>query len=318
MPVVLRFPADAAEFTFKFGTDEAPTHPQSIRAAEACERIKRDTNGRVEIQFFPGSQLGGQAEMFSMVRSGAMDFLQIGDVTIQNVVPVAGITNVAFAYTPKNVWTAMDGALGAYTRAAIEKLDLRVFDKMWDAGFREVSNNVRPIVVPDDLKGIKLRIPGAPILVALFKALGASPTPVDVNELYAALQTHLVDGLEVPLISLEAFKFYEVTKYVSFTDHVWTGYRQIANGAVWRRLPKNLQDIIAGNFDAMAIAERNDLAKLNQTLQATLTARGLVFNRPDITPFRERVRSAGLYAQWKAQFGDEAWTLLENAVGKLV
>src|ERR1019366_250530 len=101
----------------------------------------------------------------------------------------------------KELWRSMDGEFGAYIRAQIAKANLYAFDKGWDAGFRQTYTSTRPIATVDDMKGLKLRVPQAPIQVAFFKALGVTPTPLNSAELYKALQTHLVDGAEQALLN---------------------------------------------------------------------------------------------------------------------
>ena len=108
----------------------------------------------------------------------------------------------------------MDGDLGNYCRGLSEKAGLYCMDKAFDHGFREITMKSKPINTPDDLKGVKIRLPVAPLFIALFQHLGASPTPINFGEVYSALQTGLVDGQENPLILIDTAKLYEVQKYL--------------------------------------------------------------------------------------------------------
>jgi TRAP-type C4-dicarboxylate transport system substrate-binding protein len=110
---------------------------------------------------------------------------------------------------------------------------------------------------------------------------------------------------------------YEVQKYCSLTNHMWDGFWFLANRRAWQALPDDVRSIVAKNVNAAALKERDDVAKLNATLQQDLAAKGLVFNQPDPAAFRDKLRSAGFYTQWKAKYGDEAWSILEKSVGKL-
>ena len=153
--------------------------------------------------------------MFSQVRSGALDFMSTSGVN-QTVVPVGGINAVAFAFDDySKVWAAMDGDLGAYVRAQFEKAGLHVFEKVLDNGFRNITTGAKPINAPEDLKGLKIRVPGNQLWVTMFNALGAAPTPINFGELYAALQTRIVDGQENPLALISSSKLYEVQKYIA-------------------------------------------------------------------------------------------------------
>ena len=171
--------------------------------------------------------------------------------------------------------------------------------------------------VPADLKGLKLRIPPSPTLESLFKGLGVSPTPIQNPLQYSALQSHLIDGTEVPLEVVASRKMHEVEKYISLTNHVWTGNQIIASGVAWQKLPANLRDVCERNFNLAARAVADDFAKLDLTLETQLTSQGAIVNRVDAAAFKSAVRSAGLYAQWRDYYGPEVWTLLENAVGPL-
>ena len=256
--------------------------------------------------------------MLTQLRAGALEIFTVGNNALGDVVPVAGITAVPFIFDGyKQVWSALDGPLGAYMRNAIRRANLYVFEKAWDAGFHQVVNQVRPIARPDDLKGLKLHTGANPVVVAAFRALGASPTPTAANEIYLALQTRLIDGAEVGLQSVESYKFYEYLKYISITNHNWTGEVAIANMDAMQRLPKSLRDSVDKRINDAATAERGDMARQDDALTPTLKAHGILFNQADTTALKSVIRSAGLYSQWRDQFGIDAWAALEKTSGKL-
>jgi TRAP-type transport system periplasmic protein len=211
----------------------------------------------------------------------------------------------------------MDGDLGAYVRAQIAKSGLIAMEKIWDNGFRQTTTSTKPIVVPDDFKGMKLRVPPSPLWTSMFKALDAAPASINFNEVYSALQTKIVDGQENPLAIISTAKLYEVQKYCSLTNHMWDGFWFLANQRAWEALPPDVRDIVARNINTAGLKEREDVAELNATLQQSLAAKGLAFNRPDPAPFRDKLRAAGFYTEWKGKYGDEAWTILEKSTGKL-
>ncbi len=151
----------------------------------------------------------------------------------------------------------------------------------------------------------------------MFKAFGASPASININEAYSAMQTKIVEGQENPLALINLYKFYEVQKFVSVTNHMWDGFWTLANGAAWAGLPKDLQQIVEQNLNQAAVQERDDVRKLNDSLQGELTQKGMTFNKPDPEKFRAALRSAGFYAEWKGKYGDEAWAVLEKQVGAL-
>ena len=309
---------DAAEFVYRYANNNVIAHPMNIRLREAVDKIKQESGGRMEIQLFPNSQLGGDSDMLSQLRTGAIQMFNLSGLILATYVPVASINGIGFAFKDYGqVWPAMDGVLGAFVRNAIAKAGLYAFNNMWDNGYRQITSSTHPINTPDDIKGFKIRVPVSPLWTSMFKALGASPTSININEVYSALQTKIVEGQENPLSLINLFKFYEVQKYVSFTNHMWDGFWTLANAKAWSDLPKELQEIVARNINGAALKEREDVRRLNDSLQGELTQKGMVFNKTDADKFRATLRTAGFYAEWKGKYGAEAWAALEKQVGSL-
>jgi TRAP-type transport system periplasmic protein len=309
---------DAAEFVFRYANNNVAAHPMNVRLREAVEQIKQESGGRMEIQLFPNSQLGGDTDMLSQLRTGAIQMFNLSGLILATYVPVAAINGIGFAFGDyQQVWTAMDGPLGAYIRGAIGKAGLYAFDNMWDNGYRQITSSSHPINAPDDLKGFKIRVPVSPLWTSMFKSLGASPTSININEVYSALQTRIVEGQENPLSLIDLFKFYEVQKYVSLTNHMWDGFWTLANARAWAELPKDLQQMVARNINGAALREREDVRRLNDSMQGELARKGMTFNPTDTGKFRAVLRSAGFYADWKQKYGPQAWAVLEQQVGSL-
>jgi TRAP-type transport system periplasmic protein len=315
---ILTKPGDAAEFVFRYANNNVVAHPMNVRLREAVEKIKEESAGRMELQLFPNSQLGGDTDMLSQLRTGAIQMFNLSGLILATYVPITSINGIGFAFKDyEQVWAAMDGPLGAHIRGAVDKAGLYAFDNMWDNGYRQVTSSTHPINTPDDLKGYKIRVPVSPLWTSMFKALGASPTGININEVYSALQTKIVEGQENPLSLISLFKFYEVQKYVSLTNHMWDGFWTLANAKAWADLPKDLQQIVARNVNAAALKEREDVRKLNESLQGELTQKGMTFNTTEADKFRATLRAAGFYAEWKEKYGAEAWAVLEKQVGGL-
>jgi tripartite ATP-independent transporter DctP family solute receptor len=309
---------DAAEFTWRYANNNVVQHPMNIRLREAVERIREQSGGRVEIQVFPNSQLGGDTDMLSQLRTGAIQMFNLSGLILSTFVPLASINGIGFAFKDYDqVWSAMDGALGAFIRAAVARSGLYAFGAMWDNGYRQITSSTHPINAPDDLKGFKIRVPVSPLWTSMFKAFGAAPASININEAYSAMQTRIVEGQENPLALIDLYKFYEVQKFVSVTNHMWDGFWTLANGRVWGALPKDLQDIVERNLNAAAKLEREDVRALNASLQGALTGKGMAFNATDPQIFRAALRGAGFYAEWKEKYGAEAWAVLESQVGAL-
>lgn len=310
--------AQGGKVNLKVGGQFQATHPASIAMDEACGEIRKQSSGRIDIQFFPNAQLGSDAAMLTQVRSGVLDMMTASGISMQVVAPIAGISGMAFAFADyDHVWQAIDGDLGADIRAGLDKAGLYAYPNCLDSGYRNVTTSTRPINVVEDFKGLKLRVPPSPVWVSLFTALGSSPTSITINDLYSALQTKIVDGQENPMTVIEAGKLYEVQKYCSITEHMWDGLWIVANGKRIKALASDDQALITKVFDASTLKQRVETARLNTALEATLKDKGLLFNRSDKTLFRDALSKAGFYAEWKGKYGPDAWKVLEKYSGAL-
>ncbi len=289
-PFVTR--AQTAEFTYKFANNLPESHPFVARSREMAAAIKTETNGRFDLQVFPNNQLGSDTDMLSQLRSGGIEFFTLSGLILATLVPAASINGIGFAFPDyPTVWKAMDGDLGAYVRGEINKAGLEVMEKIWDNGFRQTTSSTKAINGPD--------------------------ASINFSEVYSALQTKIVEGQENPLALISTAKLYEVQKYCSLTNHMWDGFWFLMNRRAWQALPDDVRTIFAKNVNAAAVKERADTEKLNATVKDELAGKGLVFNQPNVAPFRDKLRSAGFYAEWKGKYGDQAWETLEKAVGKL-
>jgi tripartite ATP-independent transporter DctP family solute receptor len=315
---MLKWPASAAEFELKYATGQDPSHPVNLRAQEALTRIREATSGRVDIKLFPANQLGSDTDLLTQVRNGSVEFFNLSSLILATLVPISGITSVGFAF--KNyaeVWGAMDGQLGDHIRSEIAKSPIFTVSKIWDNGFRHVTSSTREIRGPADLKGFKLRVPPAPPLTSLFKALDAAPTPINFNEVYTSLQTKVVEGQENPLAIIATTRLYEVQKTCSLTAHVWDGYWVLGNKRAFAKLPTDIQATITRELDKSAGDQRADIAKLSDTLKTDLKAKGITFLDVQQDDFRKALASTNFYAEWKQKYGPTAWDLMEKVSGKL-
>ena len=315
---ILKWPASAAEFELKYATGQDPSHPVNLRAQEALTRIREATSGRVDIKLFPANQLGSDTDLLTQVRNGSIEFFNLSSLILATLVPISGITSVGFAFKNYDeVWGAMDGQLGDHIRSEIAKTPIFTVSKIWDNGFRHVTSSTREIRGPADLKGFKLRVPPAPALTSLFKALDASPTPINFNEVYTSLQTKVVEGQENPLAIIATTRLYEVQKTCSLTAHVWDGYWVLGNKRAFAKLPADVQAIITRELDKSAGDQRADIAKLSDTLKADLKAKGITFIDVQQDNFRKALAGTNFYAEWKQKYGPTAWGLMEKVSGKL-
>jgi tripartite ATP-independent transporter DctP family solute receptor len=308
--------AQTAEFNYKYANNLPLAHPMNVRAQEAVDKIREATGGRVAIQIFPNNQLGADTDMLSQVRSGGVEFFTLSPLILSTLVPNASISGIGFAFPSYDqVWPAMDGDLGKYVRGEIEKANLVVMEKIWDNGFRQITSSTKAIESAADLAGFKIRVPVSPLWTSMFTAFEAAPASINFAEVYSALQTGVVDGQENPLAIISTAKLYEVQKFCSMTNHMWDGFWFLANKAAWEALPEDLRQVVATNLNEAGVKEREDVAALNASLKDDLTSKGMTFNEPDPASFRQKLADGGFYAEWKGKYGDDAWAILEKAVG---
>jgi tripartite ATP-independent transporter DctP family solute receptor len=317
-PLLSAGSAHAADFTFKYANDVPASHPLTVAVTKASEQIRQKTGGRVDIKVFPNNQLGSDTDLLGQLRLGGVDFFTMSGLLLSTLVPAAAINGIAFAFKNYDeVWAAMDGGVGALVCKNIENAGLVVFDKIFDGGYRQITSSEKPIRTPEDLRGFKIRVPPSPLWVSMFQGLGASPTTINFSEVYSSLQTHVVDGQETPLVSIEAAKLYEVQKYCALTNHMWDGYWMLANRRSFAKLPDDLRRVVSDSFTQAVLEQRIVNAQLNTSLRSELSKKGLAFNEVDPQQFRRTLRQSGFYASWKEKFGPEAWAELEKSVGSL-
>src|SRR5258708_5716013 len=173
----------------------------------------------------------------------------------------------------------------------------------------------KPILTAEDLRGMRMRVPDGQMFRDVFTSLEAIPVTVNIRELYEALKNRKVDAQENPLVITEVNKLYEVTKYVSTTNHMWSGFNLLANLKFWDSLSPDIKDIVERNVKKYVAMQRAYTDGLNRELETKLAARGMVFNVADVSTFRAKL-GGGFYQRWKSEFGPSAWSLLESEVGK--
>ncbi|HEY0615398.1 MAG TPA: TRAP transporter substrate-binding protein [Candidatus Elarobacter sp.] len=315
---VIESPARAAQWTYKYASNVSLDHPLNVRMRECWSAVQKETGGRLEVQIFPNNQLGGDTQALQQLRSGALQFFTLDGGILQSVVPVAAIQGVGFAFKDSaEAFRALDGALGDYVRTAIRAAGLYVHPKMWENGMRQITSSSKPIRAVADLSGFKIRTPAGELWVDLFKSLGAAPAPLNFSELYTALQTHVFDGQENPYAIIDVGRLYEVQKYVSVTNHMWSAYHFLGNQEAWNALPHDVQTVVERNLTKYAILQRRDTNLRNESLSEKLARRGMAINRADTSGFRTKLAASGFYTKWRDKFGAQAWALLEKTSGKL-
>jgi tripartite ATP-independent transporter DctP family solute receptor len=232
-------------------------------------------------------------------------------------VPAANVQGLLFAFrAPEQVFGSLDGDLGEYLREEMKTKGIYAVPKVcFDNGFHQITCSTHPIRTVDDLQGLKIRTPDAPIYVEAWKAMGATPVVANFNKLYETLKSGAAEAQTNPLAVAELLKLYEVQKYVSLTSHGWSGFNLLANWKLWQHFPSDVQQIIERNAAKYVRLQRTEQSALDTELRTKIATQGMTFNEADTSSFRPRLTA--YYARWKDTVGARAWGLLEGHVGKL-
>ncbi|MBI3048501.1 MAG: TRAP transporter substrate-binding protein [Acidobacteria bacterium] len=306
-------------FAFTQYHNQTADSPLHRRLTDMWTAVRDESGGRIEVRVFPENNKhpGSDPAVLQMLVAGEVEFFTLMGGILGNVVPAANVQQVPFAFrSAAAAHRAMDGALGAYLRQEMTARGIVGFPVgAFDNGMRQMAGRTRPIRTPADLAGLRMRVPDGRMFDDLFRALGSEPVTVNSSGIYDALKSGRVDAQENPLAYMHSFRHYEVMKYVSMTNHMWSGFNLIANRAAWNRLPDDLKTLIERHAARAVRLQRQDQERANRDARGALAGRGLAFNDADEAPFRARL--SGLYATWKQMLGATCWSLLEAEVGRL-
>jgi tripartite ATP-independent transporter DctP family solute receptor len=319
LPAILVRPARAADYKFSQYHNQAASGPLHKNLTAMWEAVRLETNGQVETTVYAENNKlpGGDPDALKLLIAGEIQFFTLMGGIIGTVVPVAEAQQLPFAFkSAAEAHKAIDGPLGQYIGEEMAAKGLHLFPVAgFDNGMRQIATIPRPIATPEDLAGMKIRVPPGQMMLDTFGAFGAEPVTTSANLIYDSLKTGKVDAQENPLAILQGFKLYELVKYVSMTNHMWSGFNAMAHPGTWQALPDDIKDVIERNVTTYVHRQRLEQAALNAALREDFVKRGLVFNEVDQSAFRARL--PGVYAIWKEKLGSKCWSLLEAETGKL-
>jgi tripartite ATP-independent transporter DctP family solute receptor len=284
--------------TIRLGHVGFPGSLFDISGQRFAQEVNQALKGKVEVRVFHSSQLGSDEQMIKGIRVGAPE-MQIPSTVMSTVDQRFGVFEMPYLIVSRaHIKKAAESP--QVQKALFEPLPARGIRVLgvWENGFRHITNNVRPIVRPDDLKGIKLRVPGGVWRVKMFQAYGANPSPMPFAEVYSALQSGVMDGQENPFSQISSAKFHEVQKFLSLTGHVYTPAFLIVSEDFWKRLPKDQQAVIARIAAQTGDFARSEGDRLDRELTSKL-APPMKSNDPDKEAFIKA--SAGVYDEFGKQ-----------------
>jgi len=256
------------------------------QGAQAFAKAARElSNGQVEIEVFPNSQLGGELEMLSQVRLGTLDIAMNGSGIVAAIEPTFSITELPFIWKNRDtVWAALTGPIGSKLLSSLEPKGIKGLSwGVWD--FRGFLMNGTAINTPADMKGKKIRIIENPLYVRTIQALGASPVPMAWPEVYTGLQQRTIDGVETNYHGMADAKLFEVAKNLAVTDHIFTATVYLMNLKKFSSLSPAHQDVVLKAARVAGETMRAGAAKANEDAIALMEKSGVKVTRPNRAPF---------------------------------
>ena len=283
--------ADA--IVLKIGISTNEEDPRAKGALQFIGEITEKTNGAVTGKLYPAGQLGGDADLINslVLDAGTVDIIITDNSNFATLVPNMGISALPFLFNSfEEAWEFCDGPIEAAAEAGLIPNNIRVLAH-YDNGFRCVTNSKAPVETPENMKGMLIRTPENPVIMATMTALGANPQPLAFNELYQALQQGTYDAQENPIPVIYNNKLYEVQKYLSVTNHIYSGMCFAIAESVWQKLTTEQQEIVQAAATSSAVTDREMNKQQTNDYVANLESEGMKINYPDLSAFAEASKS---------------------------
>ncbi|PWA11828.1 C4-dicarboxylate ABC transporter substrate-binding protein [Pueribacillus theae] len=236
--------SEQEKYVIKFAHVVSASTAKGKAAEKFAEVVSEKTDGQIEVEIYPDSQLGNDREIIEQMQSGTVQMNAPFTGVLPSFVKQFEVFDLPFIFSStEEAKKAMQGELGEQLNQYLTQQGLRGLG-YWDGGLKHLTNSVRPIEKPEDMKGLKIRTSQSPLLISQFQALGAGGVSIDFAELYTALQTKTVDGQENPLSNIVSKKLYEVQDYLTISSHGYMGYVLMISEDFYQSLPKDLQTAI--------------------------------------------------------------------------
>ena len=286
-------PAEDPQITLKLGVSTNDTDPRTIAAQQFKEEVESKTNGSVTVEIYTSGQLGGDAQLIEALSldSGTVDVIITDASNFATYEPTMGVSALPFQFKDfEMAWAFMDSEIEAAAEEKLIAQNMRVLAH-YDNGFRCVTTGSKEINSPADMKGLLIRTPENPVIMATMTAMGANPQPLAFSELYQALNQGTYDAQENPVPVIWNNNLYEVQSYLSITNHIYSGMCFTIAESTWQKMSDSQREIV--DAAAKASAETNRAMNKQQTedLLANLKDAGMTITEPDLAPFQEATSS---------------------------
>jgi len=290
---------NAQQLELRFGHVGNPGSLFAASAEEFARRANEKLGDKAVVQVFGSSQLGNDTELLQKLKLGQVHFA-LPSTVMSSVSPEFGVFEMPYIIKDREHMKRVIDSIGESVFQAAAKANGYRILAFWENGFRHITNNVRPINVPDDLKGVKLRTPKGEWRVKMFQAYGANPTPMAFSEVFTALQTNVIDGQENPYTQIHSAKFQEVQKYLSITGHVYTPAYALTSDDHFGKLPQDVQDILLETARETQAYVYETAAAMENDLLEEIKKADIEVNEADKDAFI--AASAPIYEEFAASF----------------
>jgi tripartite ATP-independent transporter DctP family solute receptor len=278
--------AEAQVIQMKFAHYAEETHPANLAAKQFAAKVEERTKGQIKIVIYPANVLGSPPEQAEQVRLGAIDMGLPTQGQLDKYVKAFSVVMLPFVYDDyDHVHRTLDGPSMDWFSPLAEKEGFIILCN-WEYGFRNLTNNKRPILKPEDVKGLKIRTPPEIQLQAAMEALGGIVTKIAFPEVYMALAQNVVDGQENPIAVIYFNKYYEVQKYLALTRHVYNNMIHVVSTKAWAKLTPEQQKIFREESKSAGAYMRNAIVAEETDQIAKMEKAGLTVTRPNLAPFR--------------------------------
>ena len=276
----------AATMTLRFAHFGAEDHPSNIAAKQFAANVEKRTDGAIKINIFPNNVLGGPPEQAQQIKLGTIDMGLPTQGQLDKYDTAFAAVELPFIWdSPQHAFRVLDGPVMEWLSPLAEKQGF-ILLRNWEYGFRNVTNIVRPINTPDDVKGLKLRTPPELQIQASMEALGATVQAIAFPELYLALSQKVVDGEENPIAVIYFNKFYEVQKHLALTRHIYNNMIHTVSAITWAKLTPAQQAIFREESATAGNLMRKLIADQEEDQIKKIEASGMLITRPNLAPFR--------------------------------
>lgn len=294
--------AGKAEVTLSLNHVGATTHPYQYGSERFAELVSEKTGGRIAVEVYPASQIASGAKAIEFVQMGTLDIALESTMAAENFIPEIGVLNLPFLFeNADQAFSVLDGDVGNELRAAAEAKGFKILCWMYN-GFRDISNSVKPITAPEDLKGLKIRVPESQVFLKTFETLGGVPTPMAISEVFTAMQLKTVDGQENPSAIFVNNKYNEVNDYYSVTHHIFTAEPLIMSLDKFNSFSEEDQTTLLEAAQEVAEYQRQlAIDSADQELQQIKDAGVNVNVVEDMSDFKAAVQP--VYETFKDQYG---------------